>query len=139
MEEYRMNEGRNAGYTFKFYDRETEEVVLEGHVTGGNKRDCENAAWREFMSKRDKTKYDPVRIKPLNDAVRLYMVNDAKTSEAQKRAIKKWDEANKEKRRSVRLNLNKETDADIIAKLESTGNIQGYIKELIRQDIIKNR
>ena len=56
-------------------------------------------------------------------------------TEAQKKAQKKWDEANKDKRRNIRLNLNKETDADIIAKLESISNIQGYIKQLIRADI----
>ncbi len=60
------------------------------------------------------------------------------TTEAQKRAQRKWDAANRENRRSVRLNLNRETDADIIAKLDSEANIQGYIKELIRQDLAKN-
>lgn len=135
MEDYRMNDGRNAGYSYKFYDRETGEVVLEGHVTGGNKKDCENHAWGEFMRKRDKNKYDPVKIKPLNDAVRLYMVNDSKISEAQKRAQKRYDEANKEKFRMVHLKLNRETDTDVIDKLEAVDNIQGYIKELIRADI----
>ncbi|MCR5502088.1 MAG: hypothetical protein K6F53_03695 [Lachnospiraceae bacterium] len=56
-------------------------------------------------------------------------------TEAQKRAQKKWDEANKENRVSVRLNLNKQTDDDIIAKLESVENKQGYIKRLIRRDL----
>ena len=60
------------------------------------------------------------------------------TTEAQKRAQRKWDVANRENRRSIRLNLNRETDADIIAKLDSEDNIQGYIKELIRQDLAKN-
>lgn len=54
------------------------------------------------------------------------------TTEAQKRAQKKYDEASKDKWRMVHLKLNKETDADIIEKLEKSGNIQGYIKELIR-------
>ena len=44
---YRMNEGRNAGYHYIFSDRESGEVLLEGDVTGGNKRDCQNAAIRE--------------------------------------------------------------------------------------------
>ena len=61
------------------------------------------------------------------------------TTEAQKRAQRKWDAANKENRRSVRLNLNRETDADIIAKLDSEANIQGYIKELIRQDLAREK
>ena len=55
-------------------------------------------------------------------------------TEAQKRAIKKYDAAN-----AVRfgLKLNRGTDADIIAKLESVQSKQGYIKELIRRDIEK--
>ena len=57
------------------------------------------------------------------------------TSEAQKRAQKRYDELNKDKFRFIQLKLNRETDADIISKLESVENIQGYIKELIRQDI----
>ena len=54
------------------------------------------------------------------------------TSEAQKRAQKKYDEATKGKWRMVHLKLNRETDADIIEKLEASNNIQGYIKDLIR-------
>ena len=53
-------------------------------------------------------------------------------SDAQKRAQKKYDEATRGKWRMVHLKLNKETDADIIQKLEQSGNIQGYIKGLIR-------
>ena len=57
------------------------------------------------------------------------------TTEAQKRAQKRYDEANKDKWRMIHLKLNRETDADIIEKLESSQNIQGYIKDLIRADI----
>ena len=57
------------------------------------------------------------------------------SSEAQKRAQKKYDEANRHKFRVINLKLNRETDADIIEKLESSKNIQGYIKSLIRADI----
>lgn len=55
------------------------------------------------------------------------------TSEAQKRAQKRYDEATKGKWRMIHLKLNRETDADIIEKLEASGNIQGFIKELIRK------
>lgn len=58
-----------------------------------------------------------------------------KTSDAQKRAQKKYDEAHKDKWRMVHLKLNKETDKAIIEKLDSSGNIQGYIKNLIIQDL----
>ena len=35
----------------------------------------------------------------------------------------------------VYIKLNKKTDKDILEKLNSTGNKQGYIKNLIRADI----
>ena len=54
------------------------------------------------------------------------------TKEAQARATAKYDAANTKK---VVLKLNLNTDADILAKLESVGNKQGYIKALIRADL----
>lgn len=57
------------------------------------------------------------------------------TTEAQKRAQKKYDEANKDKFRMIHLKLNRKTDADIIERLESADSIQGYIKQLIRADM----
>ena len=47
------------------------------------------------------------------------------------RASMKYD---KENVKQVKLSLNKKTDADIIAILENCDNVQGYIKDLIRQD-----
>lgn len=38
----------------------------------------------------------------------------------------------------VALKLNRETDADILAKLDTEPSKQGYIKALIRADIEKN-
>ena len=55
-----------------------------------------------------------------------------KTTEAQRRATAKYDKANT---KAVTLKLNRKTDADILAKLEEVGNVQGYIKQLIRADI----
>ena len=57
------------------------------------------------------------------------------TTEAQKRAQKKYDESSKGKWRMIHLKLNRETDADIIQKLESVDGIQTYIKQLIRADL----
>lgn len=54
------------------------------------------------------------------------------TSEAQKRATAKYDAQNTV---TVHLKLNRRTDADIIDRLGLSGNKQGYIKDLIRQDI----
>ena len=61
----------------------------------------------------------------------------AKTSEAALRAIKKYDEAHKGDFKSVYMKLHKEKDSDILEKLASVGNVQGYIKELIRADMQK--
>ena len=39
--------------------------------------------------------------------------------------------------RRVVVKLNKSTDKDILAKIDATDNVQGYIKSLIRADIAK--
>ena len=54
------------------------------------------------------------------------------TPESQYTAQARYD---KENTRLVVLKLNRKTDADILLKLEETGNKQGYIKELVRKDI----
>ena len=55
-------------------------------------------------------------------------------TEAQKRAQMKYEKANRDKFKFIQLKLNRETEADIIEKLESVGSMQGYIKHLIRGD-----
>ena len=47
----------------------------------------------------------------------------------------RWDRENTVQ---TKLKLNKHTDTDIIEKLNSVDNKQGYIKELIRADIAKD-
>lgn len=37
--------------------------------------------------------------------------------------------------KQVKMNLNLKTDADILEHLTTVGNVQGYIKNLIRQDM----
>ena len=54
------------------------------------------------------------------------------TQEALKRAQKKYDENTTVQ---VKMELNVKTDRDILEKLESVENKQGYIKELIRADL----
>jgi len=54
------------------------------------------------------------------------------TTKAQIRATAKYD---KEHTKKFLIKLNKVTDADIISKLESVPNKQGYIKECIRGDL----
>lgn len=51
---------------------------------------------------------------------------------AQRKASAKYDKNNT---RSVLFKFNMTTDADILAKLDEVGNKQGYIKELIRENI----
>ncbi len=41
----------------------------------------------------------------------------------------------RENTRQLRVKLNKKTDADILEKIDTIDNIQGYIKQLIRADI----
>lgn len=53
-------------------------------------------------------------------------------SEARKRANAKSDAKNAVR---VTLKLNRNTDVDILKKLEEVGNKTGYIKELIRKDL----
>lgn len=53
-------------------------------------------------------------------------------SEAQKKATIKYDTVNT---KQIKLKLNTKTDADILEKLESVPNKQGYFKELVRRDI----
>lgn len=60
----------------------------------------------------------------------------SKTSEAQQRAVEKYDREN-----TVRMSLkfNKNTDADIIAVLERSGNKQGMIKAALREYMIRHK
>ena len=61
------------------------------------------------------------------------MADKPKTSAANLRAINKF---NKEKTERVFVRLNKNTDADILAHLETLSESkQGYIKRLIREDM----
>ena len=55
-------------------------------------------------------------------------------TEAKKKAIAKYDAANT---KQIHLKLNMKTDADILSHLEQQESIQGYIKQLIREDMKK--
>lgn len=52
--------------------------------------------------------------------------------ESQLKAQKKYDAQNTVQ---FKMKLNKNTDSDILKKLDEVPNKQGYIKELIRDDI----
>ena len=54
-------------------------------------------------------------------------------TEAQKKATAKYDKNNT---RIYSLKLNTNTDKEIIEVLDSTGNVQGFIKGLIREYIL---
>ena len=54
------------------------------------------------------------------------------TKQARVRASIKYNEVNV---KQIKMNLNLKTDADILEHLATVGNVQGYIKNLIRQDM----
>lgn len=58
----------------------------------------------------------------------------SKVTQAQLKAQEKYDKVNT---KQVTLKLNIKTDADILARLDSVSNRQGYIKKLIRDDLAK--
>lgn len=60
-----------------------------------------------------------------------YFGNEPKELSPRVKASMKYDKANV---KQIKLSLNRKTDADIIAILENCDNVQGYIKDLIRQD-----
>ena len=51
---------------------------------------------------------------------------------AKREAIKRYDAVST---KQIHLKLNIKTDADILEKLDSIKNVQGYIKDLIRKDL----
>lgn len=53
-------------------------------------------------------------------------------TDAQRRAIAKYDKQNTV---TYGMKMNKKTDADIIARFTEVGNVQGYVKRLVREDI----
>ena len=61
-------------------------------------------------------------------------VHCMKVTDAKKKAIKKYDDANT---KQVHLKLNVKTDADILDYLARKENVQGYIKRIIREDMTR--
>lgn len=59
-----------------------------------------------------------------------------KTLSAQTRATMKYQKSNM---KQVKFNFHKVNDKDIIDKLASVESMQGYVKDLIRADIAKNK
>ena len=57
------------------------------------------------------------------------------TTDSQKKASAKWEAKNTVQ---IKLKLHRRNDRDILDKLDSSGNKQGYIKKLIRDDIAKS-
>lgn len=48
------------------------------------------------------------------------------------------DEYDRKNTVQKKMKLNVVTDADVLRKLDSVPNMQGYLKELIREDIARN-
>ena len=55
-------------------------------------------------------------------------------TEAQRKAQRRYDAENT---RQVHLKLNRNTDKDVLDKLDEVPSKQGYIKRLIREDLAK--
>lgn len=49
-------------------------------------------------------------------------------------AVKKYDRVHA---RSITMKFNKKYDADVLDKLDNVNNKQGYVKQLIRDDLAK--
>ena len=56
-----------------------------------------------------------------------------------KSQLKSINKFNKDNTKTVCLRLNCNTDADIIQKLDEVNSKMGYIKELIRKDLKKEK
>lgn len=67
-------------------------------------------------------------------SLNIYKNREYLTTEAERRATKKYDKAHT---RQFTLKFNLKTDKDILEKLDSVENKQGYVKALIRADIDK--
>ena len=61
-------------------------------------------------------------------------MGEYKDPAARRRYKVEWDAANT---RHIGIKLNARTDADIIQALEGLDSVQGYIKQLIREDIAR--
>lgn len=55
------------------------------------------------------------------------------TTEAQKRAMKKYYARTKAETRAYMLRFNREKDADVIAKMDAAASKADYIRQLIRK------
>ena len=59
-------------------------------------------------------------------------------SEAQKRAIAKYDQTHKNDYKWYKFRFNKKNDAAVIARLDTVDNKQDYIRSLILADMKRN-
>ena len=62
----------------------------------------------------------------------------ARASEAQKRAMAKYDKAHKDDFKRYNFKFSKVNDAAIIARLDTVDNKQDYIRSLILADMKRN-
>ena len=64
--------------------------------------------------------------------------NTMRTEEGKRAAARAHDLYDKANTKSIKFKFNKKTDADILKRFEAVGNKQGYIKQLIRDDIARS-
>lgn len=56
-------------------------------------------------------------------------------SDSRKKYQHEWDSRNT---KNIGVKLNYRTDADILSRLATVNNVQGYVKQLIRDDIARH-
>ncbi len=60
------------------------------------------------------------------------------TSESQKKAQARYDKSHREDYKFISLKINRQTEPEIVKKLEEVDNVNGYVKGLISEDIKKS-
>lgn len=122
---YRMNEGRHAGYRFVYSRRDTGEVLLEGVVTGGSKSDCRGMAHTKALQ---------AGIKPfLDDNIKLYMTpvdkSNRQYSQAQNKATQKYIKNNYDE---IKIRVPKGKKEEYKTKADAEGkSLNQYIVDRI--------
>lgn len=111
------------------YDGEKDVIYLCQKNTEEQLLDILDAYDVEFNS----TEYDNTKLS-LTETQHKLIESARKSTKAQIAASAKYDKNNTKK---ISLKLNLITDADILEKLKEEKNMQGYIKKLIRNDILK--
>ena len=130
--EYKLYEGKTL-YCFK--DENGEERRFATREQAENMAEGKQVYTIEYHHERQPEAWDTLHddiqkmdTEELEAVTRQFLPR----TERAKRYGVEWDKKNTVQ---IKMKLNKTNDADILEKLESVPNKQGYIKELIRRDL----